>query len=127
MSDLILNDNTATLSLELVHLLQVNPGDRVDIGYAEYEKTMMPVIYKSDAGNKLSEGYSFICRGKDNDFLSQYGRNFKVIDSFGTLFLKGDQEFKVFTEVKAAVTSFLDKNIIEDTNYNITKLQKFEL
>lgn len=127
MEDLVLTDNTATLSLELVHLLQVQPGDRVDIGYAEYEKMMTPVIYKSDAGNKLSEGYSFICRGKDNDFLSQYGRKFKVINDFGTLFLKGDQEFKVFTDVKTAITSFLDKQIIEDTNYNITKLEKFEL
>ena len=59
--------------------------------------------------------------------IRKYGKNFKVIDNFGTLFLKGDQEFKIFTEVRAAVTSFLDKNIIEDTNYNITKLQKFEL
>lgn len=126
--DLELKDNKAILSDNLVKLLNVSPGDRIAIVYGKLDGNLKPIIQKSESGNILSKSNSFIFKGKDKDFLQQYGNNFSIYDDLGTLFLEGDQDFTIYTSVEKAVSeNYLDLSIVTDTNYNITKFKEYKL
>jgi len=126
--DLTLDEGKAILSENLIKLLNANPGDRIAIVYGKLDGNLKPVIKKSDSGNILSKSNSFIFKGKDKDFLQQYGSNFTVYDDLGTFFLEGDQEFTVYTDIQKAVSeNYLDLSIVTDTNYNITKFEEYKL
>lgn len=125
MIDLELQDNRAILSDNLVSLLNAQPGDRIQIVYGTSGGQLLPSICVSSGGNKLTKSNSFACKGKEHDFLAQYGTKFEAVDDLGVIFLKGDQEFKVFTEKEKAVEHFLDMSILTDTNYNIQKFNSY--
>ena len=126
--DLILEDNKAILSENLIKLLDAEPNDRIAIVYGRLCGNMKPVIKKDDSGNILSKSNSFIFKGKDKEFLQQYGTNFTIYDDLGTFYLEGDQEFTVYTSVEKAINeNYLDLSIVTDTNYNITKFKEYKL
>lgn len=128
MKDFELKDGKAVLSLRLVQLLNASPKDRIIIEYANKENKLVPIIKKSDAGKLLSASNTFVCRGKDRDFLAQFGDNFEVEKCDGILYLKGDKEFTVFTSVKQAVKeNYLDLKTCTDTNYDIEKFSEYKL
>ena len=128
MKDFELKDGKAVLSLRLVQLLNAKPKDRIIIEYANKENKLIPIIKKSDAGKVLSAANTFVCRGKDRDFLEQFGDEFEIEEYDGILYLKGNKEFTVFTSVKQAVKeNYLDLKTCTDTNYDIEKFSEYKL
>lgn len=123
--DLKLLQNTAILSEKLIELLNVKPKDRIKIEYTKKDNKLYPIIIKSEAGNVLSKSNTIRCDGKNRDFLAQFGTEFDVFEADEKLFLIGNQEFTVFTDVKTAVEQFLDLSILTDTNYNIQKFNSY--
>ena len=127
MIDLELKENKAILSQNLVSLLNAQAGDRIQIVYGTINGQLLPSICIASSGNILSKNNSFICKGKEHDFLAQYGTKFEANDDLGVIYLQGDQEFKVFTDEKKAVENFLDMSILTDTNYNIQKFNSYTI
>lgn len=128
MKDFELKDGKAVLSLRLVQLLNAKPKDRIIIEYANKENKLVPIIKKSDSGKLLSASNTFVCRGKDRDFLEQFGDDFEIEECDGILYLKGNKEFTVFTSVKQAVKeNYLDLKTCTDTNYDIEKFSEYKL
>lgn len=125
--DLVLQENKAVLSENLVTLLGANPGDRVTIEYSNKDNKLCPVVTLSDSGNKLSKANSFIFKGKDKEFLQQFGTEFDAIKENDTIFLMSNQDFRVYTDVETAVDNYLDISICTDTNYNIDKFSTYTL
>jgi hypothetical protein len=127
MLTVTIKTNTLELSPDLVTKLNAKPGDRISIEYTDYKKNLTPLIQVSDVGNKLTNKNTIVFKGMDKDFLSQYGTTFNVVEVNGTLFLQGDQPFKVYTSVSEAIENYLDMSILQDTNYNIEKYKSYEL
>jgi len=128
--DVTILEGSVKLSDAAVIILEASPGDRISIDYTKREGKLVPVIHKTATGKKLSKQNTFILKGKDRDFLLQYGDGFMLDIESGCL--QGNHPFKVYTDPSAAVEeykneNYLDMSIIEDTNYNIKKFTKFEL
>lgn len=130
MDDLILNENVAEISEDLLNLLNAKPGDRILIAYGYgKDNSLVPVICVNENGNKLSKKRTFICTGKQKMYLLQYGDRFKASKESNTIYLNGNNtsNFKVFDSVKNAVEYTLSKEIINNENFNIKKLNNYEL
>lgn len=126
--DLELQEGKLLLSSSLLSLLNAKPGDRVAIEYGELYSKMIPTISLHESGNILSKSNTVIFKGKERDFLAQYGTKFFIEIHDGIIFLKGDQDFKIHTNVKTAVDeNYLDQSILTDTNYNITKFSEYKI
>lgn len=124
--DVIMKENILIFSDDLITLLNAKVGDRINIGYIEKDDKLTPIIsVESEVGNKLTGSNTISFRGKQREVLAQFGSNFWATKEEDRIYLKGDG-IPVFTSVKKAVDTYLTKEIIEDTNYNITKLDKYE-
>jgi hypothetical protein len=67
------------LSDETVSLLNVEPDDRIFIGYDKVGSTFKPFIGLDEKkGNKLTKSNTVSYRGKSNDELAHYGDNFTL-------------------------------------------------
>ena len=67
MNDLVLLESTIQLSNNLVNLLGAKTGDRIVIGYASNDGTLIPAISIGDSGNKLSGKNTIVfIKGKEN-------------------------------------------------------------
>lgn len=123
--DVIIRDTQLILSDQLIELLQAQAGDKIEIGYIELNDKLTPIIEKSSTGHKLNKNNTISFRGKQREVLGQLGTNFWATEQDGMIILEGDS-LPVFTTVKKAVETYLTKDIIEDTNYSITKLTNYE-
>lgn len=123
--DLIIRDNMAVLSDQLVEWLNAKPGDKISIGYIEQNEKLVPMVTVDESGHKLNKNNSISFRGKQREILGQLGTNFWATNTDGVITLEGDG-MPVFTTVKKAVQTYLTRDIIEDTNYSITKLTNYE-
>lgn len=79
-SKLILKENKFILSNEACELMNIKPGDRIDI---MYDDSNTPVIGKEEAfgtqtGNKLSKQLSVIFKGNKYEELLSHGDSFDV-------------------------------------------------
>jgi len=117
--------STLVLSDQLIDLLEAKAGDKLSIGYIEYNDTLTPIITKDDAGHKLNKNNTISFRGKQRNLLTQFGTNFWAEKVDGNIILKGDG-VPVYVTVNKAVHSYLTKEIIEDRNYEINKLTNYE-
>ena len=86
---------------------------------------LTPVISVGEEGNKLTNSNTISFRGKQRNNLAQFGSNFWAKENNGIIELEGDG-LPIFTEVKKAVETYITKEIILDTNYNIKKLDNYE-
>ena len=123
--DVIIRNNKLLLSDNIIELLSAKPGDRINIGYIEKDGNMIPIICIDAEGNKLNKNNTISFRGKQQEFLGQFGSNFWAVNNEGTIELEGDG-IPVYTDVKKAVEAYITKEIILDTNYNITKINNYE-
>lgn len=123
--DVIMKENTLVFSDQLITTLNAKIGDRISIGYIEKDGNLTPVVGLGENGNKLSGSNTICFRGRQREVLAQFGSHFWLDTNNGIHYLKGDG-IPVFTSVKKAVNTYLTKEIIEDTNYNITKLTSNE-
>jgi hypothetical protein len=125
--DVKVQDSNLLLDSAFVSKLGATPGDRIVIGYIEKEGNLIPVISIGEGGNKLTNSNTVSFRGKQKNLLTQFGTNFWGGDltEGNYIELKGDG-VPVYTEVKKATEAYISKEIILDTNYNITKLTDYE-
>ena len=124
--DVQILDTQLILSDQLIEMLKENQtGDKINIGYIEFNDKIVPVIEKTDVGHVLNKNNTISFRGKQRKVLGQFGTNFWATNNAGTIMLEGDG-LPIFTAVKKAVETYLTKDIIEDTNYSITKLTNYE-
>lgn len=130
--DVTVLEGSVKLSDASVVMLEVLPGDKISIDYTKREGKLVPIIHKTETGKKLSKQNTFLLKGKDRDFLLQYGDGFMLDLESGIYYLQGNHSFKVYTDPSVAIEeykneNYLDMSIIEDTNYHIKKFTKFEL
>lgn len=124
--DVKMQDSNLLLDSAFIDKLGAKPGDRIVIGYIEKDGNLIPVISIGQEGNKLTNSNTVSFRGKQKNNLSQFGTNFWGGDlTNGYIELEGDG-IPVYTEVKKAVEAYISKEIVLDTNYNITKLNTYE-
>ena len=124
--DVIMQDSNLVLDSALIVKIGAKAGDRIVIGYIEKDGIMIPIISKGDEGNKLTKSNTVSFRGKQKETLSQFGSNFWAGEFNGSYCeLEGDG-IPVYTEVKKATEAYISKEIVLDTNYNITKLTEYE-
>jgi len=117
--DVELLENKLILSPTIISLLNAQVGDRIEIEYIEKDGVIIPIIIKSQAGNKLTKSNTVSFRGKANVDLASYGTKFKaeLIDSIICLY-GNNPEYKIYNGVQSALKN-IDKSIIENTNFNI--------
>ena len=120
-----MKDSSLLLDSSLLNKLNAKPGDRIDIGYKEKDGNLIPIISKTESGNLLSKSNTIPFRGKKHELLAQFGSNFWATENNGVFELEGDG-IPIFTNVKKATEAFITKEIISDTNFNITKITNYE-
>lgn len=124
--DIIVKKDQLILSENLVAALNAAPGDKISIVYQDKNGVLIPFIQKDENGNKLNKNLTIAFRGKRRELLCEFGGNFWMVpDSNGSIELEGDG-VPIYTDVKKAVEAYITKEIILDTNYNITKLNNYE-
>jgi hypothetical protein len=124
--DVIIRDNQLVFSDQLIEWLSAKQGDKISIGYIEKDDKLTPVVEINETGHKLNKNNTISFRGKQREVLGQLGTNFwATVGDDKIITLEGDG-MPVFTTVKKAVETYLTKDIIEDTNYSITKLTNYE-
>ena len=123
--DIIIRDTQLVFSDQLIEWLSAKPGDKISIGYIEKDDKLTPIVSKDESGHKLNKNNTISPRGKQREVLGQLGTNFWATVENNIITLEGDG-MPVFTTVKKAVETYLTKDIIEDTNYSITKLTNYE-
>lgn len=123
--DVIMKESSLILDSGLIQKLNAKPGDRIVIGYIQKDGILIPVISVGEEGNKLTNSNTISFRGKQRNNLAQFGSNFWAKEDNGIIELEGDG-LPIFTEVKKAVETYITKEIILDTNYNIKKLNNYE-
>lgn len=123
--DVIMKESSLILDSGLIQKLNAKPGDRIVIGYIQKDGILTPVISVGEEGNKLTNSNTISFRGKQRNNLAQFGSNFWAKEDNGIIELEGDG-LPIFTEVKKAVKTYITKEIILDTNYNIKKLDNYE-
>lgn len=95
---IILEDNKYKLNNASVELLNIIPGDKLEINYEQYEGNLTPIIGKAElfgnnGGNKVTKSFTVSCRGKANEQLSKYGNAFQLKEKQeGVFFLIGDKQ-----------------------------------
>ena len=125
--DVKVQDSNLLLDSAFISKLGAAPGDRIMIGYIEKEGKLIPIISVGEGGNKLTNSNTVSFRGNQKNVLTQFGTSFWGGDltEGNYIELKGDG-VPVYTEVKKAVEAYISKEIVLDTNYNITKLTNYE-
>ncbi len=81
---LILDDNKYFLNNAALDLMDIEPGEKLDIKYEKSGKGFIPVIasdtiWETNGGNKLCKNLSVACRGSKHQELSKYGTTFTLI------------------------------------------------
>lgn len=89
-----LEGNKLKLNSLAVEMLNVNPGDRIDIQYSDTH----PIIGKSESfgnpegGTKLTKSYTVSFRGKKSEVLQKFGTEFIITNINGRFALNGNKE-----------------------------------
>lgn len=114
VATLYLKDNKCILNSAAIKLMNITPGDKIDIKYDDLNGTTIPIIgtdesFGTKGGNVLSKSFSISCRGKKREVLSKYGEEFivKVHPNKDEIFLLTNDNIVV------------KNNIIEDENIKI--------
>lgn len=103
-----LDQGKLILTPSVAEQLNLNVGERVAINYLSVGETFSPVISKSgiyggeSSGNKLTKSLTVSFKGKPNEMLSQYGKEFKLVklDSLPEhAFLLQDPDFKGIEDI----------------------------
>ena len=125
--DVKVQDSNLLLDSAFISKLGAVPGDRIMIGYIEKDGKLIPIISIGEGGNKLTNSNTVSFRGNQKNVLTQFGTNFwgEDLTEGNYIELEGDG-IPVYTEVKKAVEAYISKEIVLDTNYNITKLTNYE-
>lgn len=133
---LTLEENKYYLTPAAIELMQVEPGDKLDIKYEKQGRNSIPVIgsdevWGTKSGNKLNKSLTVACRGSKQEELSKYGNQFTIIphnSKEGLFILKGNKEIDEEIEnIEDITTSIIEEdnlqNIIDDPD--VTEVSPF--
>lgn len=121
--ELVRLDSKYTLNQAAVDLLQVQPGDRLNINYDNHPDNpnlKVPIIgsnksWGNDLGNKLTKSLTVSYRGVANTVLADYGTTFKLVPfKEGLFMLKGDKDIVLDDNVEVKDTPDLEPDLIPD-------------
>lgn len=124
--DVQMLDSSLILDPALLVKIGAVAGDRIVIGYIEKDGIMIPIISKGEEGNKLTKSNSISFRGKQKDTLGQFGSQFWAGEFNGSYCELEGNGIPVYSSVEKAVQAYISKEIVLDTNYNITYRTEFE-
>lgn len=120
---LILEEMKATLDDELVAALNAKVGDRVEIQCIDMNGTLIPSIFVSEGGNKLTKSNTICCKGEKRNLLAQFGSNFVAENINGLVVLHGDGHVVFTTTQKAVKERVIDLKRLLDTQYELNKFE----
>jgi hypothetical protein len=130
---LTLEDTKCVLNGSAIHLLNVEPGDKLDIKYRKKD-SIIPVIatdetFGTHSGNKLCKNNSFAYRGSKHDELAKYGTVFTLVkDSEGVFILQGDKIPEPLVEDTPVETDNLDSELenLLNSDSDVTEISDFQ-
>ena len=147
-AEVTLLDSKYMLTKAAVDLLDVTPGDRINICYnnlPDNPNVKVPIIGSSkswgnDLGNKLTKSLTVSYRGVANSVLAEYGEVFTLEPYKDGLFImRGDKPVVVDDNIEVTETpeveedlqeieeDFLVQNLEDDENYEISDIDfKFD-
>ena len=147
-AEVTLLDSKYMLTQAAVDLLDVTPGDRINICYnnlPDNPNVKVPIIGSSkswgnDLGNKLTKSLTVSYRGVANSVLAEYGEVFTLEPYKDGLFImRGDKPVVVDDNIEVTETpeveedlqeieeDFLVQNLEDDENYEISDIDfKFD-
>lgn len=147
-AEVTLLDSKYMLTQAAVDLLDVTPGDRINICYnnlSDNPNVKVPIIGSSkswgnDLGNKLTKSLTVSYRGVANSVLAEYGEVFTLEPYKDGLFImRGDKPVVVDDNIEVTETpeieedlqeieeDFLVQNLEDDENYEISDIDfKFD-
>lgn len=117
--EIVLLESKYTLNQAAVELLDVQPGDRINICYinvSDNPNVKVPVIGSStmwgnDLGNKLTKSLTVSYRGVANGVLAEYGSVFKLeFYKDGLYIMRGNKPVEVDDNIEVTET----QEIVED-------------
>lgn len=120
--EVLLLENKYTLNQAAVSLLQVQPGDRININYnnlPDNPNLKVPIIGSSkswgnDLGNKLTKSLTVSYRGVANNVLADYGTTFKLVPYKDGLFImQGDKPIIVDDNIEVVDSSETEQDLVE--------------
>lgn len=123
-----LEDGKLRLNTLAVEMLNVTPGDRIDIQYTDD----YPVIGLSESfgnpegGTKLTKTYTLSFKGKKAELLQKYGTEFKVINSNDSFKLDGGKVQELIQGDDVINTDDIDLNL-DDLLDDEVKSSMFQL
>lgn len=120
---LILDENKVTLDEELINAINAKAGDRVEIQCIDLNGTLIPSIFVSEGGNKLTKSNTLVCKGEKRNLLAQFGTNFTAEDLNGLVVLHGDGNVVFTTTKKAVKERLIDLKQLMDTQFNLNKFE----
>lgn len=97
----------------------IEAGDKLEISYEETSNGTFPIIYKCYTGNKVTKTFTVACRGRNNEQLSIYGKEFLIVahPSKENVFQlscknvsKGDSNISIESQNDVDLTEFLDNS-----------------
>lgn len=118
---LVLYDNKYEFNELAIELLDISPDDKISIKYQKINKVITPVIGKDDTfgtkgGNKLTKSNTVSFRGKNNDKLSEFGSEFRLVE------IDDSGVFKLISTTGNDITY-----TVKDNNINIKESDDFDL
>lgn len=132
--EVVLLESKYTLNSAAVEVLDVEPGDRINICYINLPDSpniKVPVIGSSkmwgnDLGNKLTKSLTVSYRGVANSVLAEYGSTFKLEFYKDCLFImRGDKIIESDDNIEITETSEIEPDITEledDDNFEISDI-----
>ena len=132
--EIILLEGKYSLNQAAVDLLEVEPGDRINICYnnlPDNPNLKVPIIgsnksWGNDLGNKLTKSLTVSYRGVANNVLAEYGSTFTLKPYKDGLFImQGDKPVEVDDNIEVTETPEIEEDItnLEDNeNYEISDI-----
>jgi hypothetical protein len=138
-AEITLLDSKYMLTQAAADLLNVEPGDRINICYnnlPDNPNVKVPIIgsntsWGNDLGNKLTKSLTVSYRGVANTVLAEYGEVFTLEPYKDGLFImRGDKPVVVDDNVEVTETQDIEvdiEDLEDDTNYEISDVDfKFD-
>ena len=123
--DIRFKDKSIQLSKELVEALNAKVGDKIHITYISQDDELIPIIEINEQGKKLRSNNTISCSQHQQNVLSQFGDVF-IFKEFPQFIKLIGNDNPIYTTAEKAAHAVLTEQIINNTDYSITKLNTYE-
>lgn len=120
---LILEETRMVLDDDLVNAINAKAGDRVEVQYVDLHGTLIPNIFVSEGGNKLTKTNTIMCKGEKRNMLARFGTEFVGENIDGLVVLHGDGNVVFTTVHKAVKERTIELQKLLDTQFTLNKFE----